>query len=271
MDKGRARPQHSQEHAPGQRSHQGQEPKEGETHRGGRSAVGRFLRGSRPNDFEANEGSKSLDINLPEEDLWLDQGERQLSQAHQQLLCSSAEEHFSLFDPSRALRDLKHAVEQEHVWEVCCSRESNLTKEARRQGFCATRWSWECGFDLGSAAKVDQMISQMPRMKPTRVWASPKCTSSIQNLTHQTDQQRFEPQKKRMRARREIRHLIRMLKAAYSRKPGHVELYTEWPKSATYGWRMKEWEDFRSWMLINHGQPLYWTEIHGCIMVACLV
>ena len=271
VDKGRARPQHSQEHAPGQRSHQGQEPKEGETHRGGRSAVGRFLRGSRPNDFEANEGSKSLDINLPEEDLWLDQGERQLSQAHQQLLCSSAEEHFSLFDPSRALRDLKHAVEQEHVWEVCCSRESNLTKEARRQGFCATRWSWECGFDLDSAAKVDQMISQMPRMKPTLVWASPKCTSSIQNLTHQTDQQRFEPQKKRMRARREIRHLIRMLKAAYSRKPGHVELYMEWPKSATYGWRMKEWEDFRSWMLINHGQPLYWTEIRGCIMVACLV
>ena len=201
----------------------------------------------------------------PEEDLWLDQGERQLSQAHQQLLCSSAEEKFSVFDPSRALRDLKHAVQQEHVWEVCCSPESSLTKEARRQGFCATRWSWESGFDLGSAAKVDQMISQIPRMKPTRVWASPKCTSSIQNLTHQTDQQRFELQKKRMRTRREIRHLIRMFKAAYSRKPGHVELYMECPKSATYCWRMKEWEDFRSWMMINHGQPLYWTEIHGCM------
>jgi hypothetical protein len=201
----------------------------------------------------------------PEEDLWLDRGERQLSQVQQQLLCSSAEEHFSLFDPSRALRDLKHAVEQEHVWEVCCSPESSLTKEARRQGFCATRWSWECGFDLGSAAKVDQMISQMPRMKPTRVWASPKCTSAIQNLTHQTDQQRFELQKKRMQTRREIQHMTRMFKAAYSRKPGHVELYMEWPKSATYGWRMKEWEDFRSWMLINHGQPLYWTEIHGCM------
>ena len=268
VDKGRACPQHSQEHgeagcgresdhqAKGVSNHQGQEPKEGETHRGGRSAFGRFLRGSRPKDFEANEGSKSLDMIPPEEDLWLDQGERQLSQAHQQLLCSSAEENFSVFDPSRALRDLKHAVQQEHVWEVCCSPESSLTKEARRQGFCATRWSWESGFDLGSAAKVDQMISQIPRMKPTRVWASPKCTSSIQNLTHQTDQQRFELQKKRMRTRREIRHLIRMFKAAYSRKPGHVELYMECPKSATYCWRMKEWEDFRSWMMINHGQPL---------------
>lgn len=202
-----------------------------------------------------------------EELLWQETLSYPLTSANKEMLSTSSQEHFALFDPARALRELKGATEPEVLWEICCSPNSNLAKEAQRQGFTATRWNWETGFDLGNKAKVDKMIEQIPRCKPTRLWASPKCTavSSIQNLNQRNDPQRLELQKKRMRTRREIKQLIRVFKAAYSRNPGKVHFYMEWPKSATIGWNMREWEDLRRWMMQHFGQPLYTAEIHGCM------
>ena len=39
----------------------------------------------------------------------------------------------------------------------------------------------------------------------------------------------------------------------------------EWPKSATYGWNLREWKELEHWLFQNFGQRLFWTEIHGCM------
>ena len=202
-----------------------------------------------------------------EEHEWEESQQRLLNPVVKSLLVSNTAENYTIFEPSQAFRELKGTVETEHLWEICCSPQSTLSKEAQRQGFSATRWNWESGFDLGNRTKVEEMIKQIPRCKPTRVWGSPKCTAvtSIQNLNQRTVEQRLEWQKKFMRTRREVRHLIRIFKAAYSRNPGKVHIYMEWPKLAVKGWNLKEWRDFKKWLMQVHGQPIYFAEIHGCM------
>lgn len=113
---------------------------------------------------------------------WYESQTCELSSHQRSLLQQSVKENWAAFDATRALRDLR---ESEHVWEICCSPNSRLTAEARKQDMKATRWNYESGFDLGCPRKVDDMIRDIPRSKPTRLWASPRCTAvtSIQNIS----------------------------------------------------------------------------------------
>ena len=281
MEAGRAEVQHSEEHdqsggvregdsTPQVRKVTFQQGEGEEPSFGRRTSCGlrRFLRGDGDGREEGRDREEEQDWPDIEEGEWQESLIQFMTKDQRENLQQSVKSNFSEFDASRALRELKGKVcETEHVWEICCSPESRLSEEAKRQGFKTTRWNWESGFDLGSAVKVDNMIAKIPKEKPTRVWASPKCTavSSIQNLNQRTEEQRKELQKKRMRTRREIRHLMRIFKAAYARNPGSVHLYMEWPKSATYGWRMREWHELEQWLRQKFQQPLYSTEMHGCM------
>lgn len=181
-------------------------------------------------------------------------------------LGSSVSSNWATVDSSQALRDLK-GHEGKHLWEICCSPTSALSEEMKKHHFKATRHNYESGFDLGNKQKVQALVERIPEEKPTRIWASPRCTAvtSIQNLNQRTEAQRRDLYKKRLRTIREFRNLVDIFKAAYSRKPGSTHLYMEWPKSATVGWRLKEWELLRKWLEERFSQKLYWTEIHGCM------
>ena len=71
--------------------------------------------------------------------------------------------------------------------------------------------------------------------------------------------------RKRLKTIREIKQLLRIFKAAYSRKPGQVHLYMEWPKSAVFGWRLREWQELQHWLWTHFQQRMFWVEIHGCM------
>ena len=191
---------------------------------------------------------------------------RDMERSQKIMLGESVRKNWATFDSAQALRDLR-GCESEHLWEICCSPHSALSNEMRRQKFQATRLNYENGFDLGSKQKVAEAIARIPVEKPTRVWASPRCTavSSIQNINQRTDLQRRELYQKRLRTIREIRNLIDIFKAAYARRPGSTHIYMEWPKSAYFGWRLKEWETLREWLESNFSQKLFWAEVHGCM------
>ena len=223
--------------------------------------LGRFVR----TDRDCREGWQEGSEEVAE---WMELHQCKLGSDERSKLLSSSQEHWAVFDATRALRDLREASEPEHVWEICCSPTSTLSEEVKKQGFKATRLNWESGFDLGNAQKVEQAIQSIPVSKPTRMWGSPKCTavSSIQNINQRTEEQRKDLLRKRMRTRREVRHLIRMFKAAFARNPKGVHLYMEWPKSTTYGWNLWEWQELQNWLMSRYQQPMYWTEIHGCMV-----
>ena len=228
----------------------------------GSGSIGRFVRtygGQDPGQGEGEDISTSM-----RDEAWHESQTCELSSHQRASLQQSVKENWAAFDAARALRDLR---ESEHVWEICCSPNSRLTAEARRQDMKATRWNYESGFDLGCPRKVDDMIRDIPRSKPTRLWASPRCTAvtSIQNINQRTEQQRMDLRRKRLKTIREIKQLLRIFKAAYCRKPGQVHLYMEWPKSAVFGWRMREWQELQHWLWTHFQQKMFCVEIHGCM------
>ena len=228
-------------------------------------SIGPFSRGS-PSDREGGEPGKWPNLEA-QEDEWQEAHSVNLQLHDRQKILKNVQSNWEEFDSTHALRSLRDVTEPEHIWEICCSPCSRLTAEVRRQGMKSTRWNYETGFDLGNPKLVDDMIQTIPKSKPTRIWASPRCTAvtSIQFLNQRTDKQRSDLRRKRLRTIREIRQLIRIFKATYSRKPGQTHLYMEWPKSANFGWNLKEWNELQTWLYNKYGQRMYWTEIHGCM------
>ena len=230
----------------------------------GSGSIGRFVRTYGGQDQDPGQGEGEGISTSVRDEVWHESQTCELSSHQRTSLQQCVKENWAAFDAARALRDLR---ESEHVWEICCSPNSRLTAEARRQDMKATRWNYESGFDLGCPRKVDDMIRDIPRSKPTRLWASPRCTAvtSIQNINQRTEQQRMDLRRKRLKTIREIKQLLRIFKAAYCRKPGQVHLYMEWPKSAVFGWRMREWQELQQWLWTHFQQKMFWVEIHGCM------
>ena len=198
---------------------------------------------------------------------WLDNSERTLFATQKTRVWNSISTNAEMFDSAKAVRSLRDAVEPEHLWEICCSPESRLTSEAQRQGFNATRWTLELGFDLGKSTCIDEILAAIPKQKPTRLWASPRCTavSSIQNLNQRDDEQIRALRRKRLRTRKELRHLVKVFKEAYQRNPRGVRIYFEWPKSAAGGWNLPELKELEQWFLQQYSVKLFRVQMDGCM------
>lgn len=243
-----------------------QSGKEVQSPRGAREHLGRIVRGGARQDKPSAEGSCSTSASSEVEPVMVESNVNRMTKSQKGSLSNCVNTNWAIFDSSRALRDVR-SCESEHLWEICCSPHSALSQEMKRQKFQATRFNYESGFDLGNKTKVEEVISRIPQEKPTRIWGSPRCTAvtNIQNLNQKTEVQRRELYKKRLRTIREIKNLVSIFKAAYSRKPGSTHIYMEWPKNAHFGWNLKEWRDLEKWFKEKYSQPLYWTEIHGCM------
>ena len=241
---------------------QGSSEETSERDRGVGSEVRRFVSEGQPRE-EGHLGDDDC------QDEWQEVHWAPLNLDQKRSLSASVSENWTSFDAAHSVRDLRGYKDGqgEHLWEICCSPNSALSNEMMRQGFKATRLTYETNFDLSSTKKVDQTIALIPHSQPTRVWASPRCTavSSIQNLNQKTPEQKHELYKKRLKTVREVRNLIRIFKAAFARNPGSTHLYFEWPKTAHWGWNMKEWKELQQWLWSKFGQRVYWTEMHGCM------
>ena len=231
-----------------------------------RGDLRRLVRGPCPSGEGCEESGQGEGLNAFPIDHLTESEIFQMTSQQKTSLSQSVQSNWSVFDSSQALRDLR-GNEGEHLWEICCSPFSALSREMTKQGFKATRHNYESGFDLANKQKVQELIAQIPQQKPTRIWASPKyaAVSSIQNLNQKTEFQRRNLYKKRLRTIREIRNLIDIFRAAYARRPGATHLYMEWPKNAVFGWKLREWEVLRRWLEENFSQKLYFAEIHGCM------
>ena len=101
----------------------------------------------------------------------------------------------------------KHLI----LWEIC-SPNSTLTDEMQKNGFQSRRWNYEAGFDLEKPACVQQAIEAIPTQRPSKLWASLRCTpwTSIQNINQRTPQQIENLRKMRLRSRKQVRHVLKI-------------------------------------------------------------
>ena len=160
-------------------------------------------------------------------------------------------------------------LQQKHLvlWEICCAPNSTLTEEMIRNGFQSVRWNYESQFDLEKMDCVQKAIEAIPAQRPSKIWASLRCTPwiSIQNLNQKTPQQVENLRKMRLRSRKQVRHVLKIFKAALEFDP-QTDIYFEWPKGAKDGWSLRELADFERWVQTNLHKNLYRTQVDGCMV-----
>ena len=171
----------------------------------------------------------------------------------------------SIFHIEQQLRSLQE--HQFNLWELCCSPSSTLSGEAIRNGLKARRWTFEEGFDIEKPECVQEAISALKTDVPSKIWASLRCTpwTSNQDMSQRTPQQVANLRRMRLRARKQLRHVLKIFKTALSQDTG-TDIYFEWPKYASEGWRLPELKEFEHWYNTTFEKPLYRTEIHGCMV-----
>ena len=184
--------------------------------------------------------------------------EEVLNRLHQNL----ADKIFHI-DQELQLLQKKHLI----LWEICCSPNSTLTDEMQKNGFQSRRWNYEAGFDLEKPACVQQAIEAIPTQRPSKLWASLRCTpwTSIQNINQRTPQQIENLRKMRLRSRKQVRHVLKIFRAALQYDP-NIDIYFEWPKGAKAGWSLQELADFERWVQNTLGKSLFKTQVDGCMV-----
>ena len=93
--------------------------------------------------------------------------------------------------------------------EICCTSDSKLTAGVGF-GRSATRYSHWNGFDLTTRKGTDRLLEDLAQKMPRHVWISPPCgpDSPAQNANQRTEEQRENPRKKHLRARRIQRNVL---------------------------------------------------------------
>ena len=168
----------------------------------------------------------------------------------------------SIFHIEQQLRSLQER--QFNLWELWCSPSSTLSGVAIRNGLKARRWTFEEGFDIEKPECVQEAISALKTDVPSKIWASLRCTpwTSNHDMSQRTPQQVANLRRMKLRARKQLRHVLKIFKTALSQDTG-TDIYFEWPKYASEGWRLPELKEFEHWYNTTFEKPLYRTEIHG--------
>ena len=174
-------------------------------------------------------------------------------------------------DAATCFRMLKTETAPMKLWEICCGPNSTLASECQRQGFSAERFTLSTGYDLDKESTVKDMMAQIVTKAPNKLWASPKCTpwTPLQNLNQRTEAQCERLRKLRLKSRRQLRHILKLFRAAIDRDPNVVDVYFEWPTGASDGWSLEEFRVFEDWLFKKHQRRIYYTRIDGCMFGMC--
>ena len=125
---------------------------------------------------------------------------------------------------------------QTHLFELCCSMDSNLTNLVNTSGGKAVRMTLENGYDWTKKETLERAKRQYDQLRPKMVWGSPTCGpfSAAQNMNQNTPEQCEELHQKRIYSASMIENIIEFLN--YAAAHGAITVF-EHPLTAT-SWQM---------------------------------
>ena len=195
----------------------------------------------------------------------LDAAESPLSAEQRAALRRHLDEAATQFAMDCLLEFMAEAVEEFHIWELCCSKNSVLTSACLRLKLKAFRKTLETGHDFEKDETASRLIREYDETKPSKGWFSLRCTewSNIQNLNQRNPVQVENLRKKRLRGRKQIRTARQLILHMLNDNP-YIHLYWEWPKNAYSGWNSPEMKFLIKEMARLSANGIYWTQIDGC-------
>ena len=208
---------------------------------------------------EANGGSQPVSPRQHHDEGW--DACLRLLEPHEKKMLQKASDEFNL---GAMLSSLQDCVQPHLVWEICCRQDSTLTQACQKVGIQAERKTLENGYDILSPSTANKLKHEFDRNRPHRLWWSLKCGEwySTPKVNQRSETQRLNFRKRRMKARRGVRHALGVIEYALDKDPS-TKFYWEWPKSAFAGWHLFEIRAFLA-RLRTKGIKIHWTEIDGC-------
>ena len=203
-------------------------------------------------DIHAAEGMDSAEVPLTAE-----QGTALRSQL------SKAADFFAV---ESLMEFMAEAVEEFHIWELCCSLNSTLTSACLRLRLKALRKTLANGYDFEDTGTAQFLVSEYDAEKPKKAWFSLRCAewSNIQNINQRNPAQVENLRKKRQKGRKQIKTATQLILHMLNDNP-YIHIYWEWPKSAMAGWNSPEVKFLAKEMQRLSANGVFWTQIDGCV------